>query len=301
MYEQDFQTGPRSWGTAHLIENSEEDAWSPDIAYGPNGEAIAVWVQEVEGISRLWASIYNPTSGWGTESIIYSGPNHAHFPDITYDSQGNATVVWMQQNVDGTDWVTWAIRYSNGVWLTAEPIEDIAGKSGSYPFVSTDNNGNAMAVWWAETGSYGIWSNRYTAGVGWGTPERVRTTSTYAARVKLAMNSEGNAVAVWEESNQVWANIYTAGEGWGTPQTIENLGGIAHRPWVALDSDGIAVVVWGEYTNSSRTEIHIWSNKYEPNIGWGTPQALTQVTGSGAKPFIRFDNQGNAYLLEYWI
>ena len=71
-----------------------------------------------------------------------------------------------------------------------------------------------------------IWSSLYIAGSGWGEPVRVETDNTNSARnARVAFDTNGNAIAVWIQSDglrdNVLANRYTAGQGWGSAVLIE--------------------------------------------------------------------------------
>ena len=58
-----------------------------------------------------------------------------------------------------------------------------------------------------------IWANRYTAGTGWGTAALIETNNAGSAdSPQVAINANGNALAVWRQSDgtrdNIWANRY---------------------------------------------------------------------------------------------
>ena len=89
-------------------------------------------------------------------------------------------------------------------------------------------NGNAIAVWLQNTGDTSqsglaqdrICANRYVAGTGWGTLQTIEPGADYTtsensdAPIGLAINANGNAVAVWSRCGpggtiwNIWANIF---------------------------------------------------------------------------------------------
>src|SRR6266516_3263366 len=78
-------------------------------------------------------------------------------------------------------------------WGTAALIETNPGIA-FIPEVGMDDNGNAIAVWLQYDGTIiRIWSNRYVAGQGWGTPERIETNPGDADFPRVAVNRAGNA------------------------------------------------------------------------------------------------------------
>ena len=61
----------------------------------------------------------------------------------------------------------------------------------------------------------------------------------------IAVDTAGNALAVWQQSDgtrdNIWANRYTPGGGWGTAELIEtNNAGDAVNPQIAIDTAGNA-------------------------------------------------------------
>ena len=96
-------------------------------------------------------------------------------------------------------------------WGTAELIEtDDAGDAG-VPQIAFDAAGNALAVWEQSDGiRFSIWSNRYTAGSGWGTPELIEADDTGGAECpQIAFDAAGNALAVWRQFDGVRYNIWS--------------------------------------------------------------------------------------------
>ena len=112
-------------------------------------------------------------------------------------------------------------------WGMAELIETDTEGSAYVPEVSVDPFGNAVAVWQVFDGIHSnIWSNRYTAGVGWGTAELIMINNAgQAGFPQVSVDYSGNAVAVWVQSDGIhsnmWSNRYTSGVGWGNAELIE--------------------------------------------------------------------------------
>jgi hypothetical protein len=87
-----------------------------------------------------------------------------------------------------------------------------AGGGADTPEVAMDPQGDAVVVWAQPDGSEtGIWSNRYTSEIGWGTAERIDARDLGSAEgPQVAIDANGDAVAVWVQLvrglEQVWAN-----------------------------------------------------------------------------------------------
>ena len=97
----------------------------------------------------------------------------------------------------------------------AEMIETDNTDNAENPQISIDANGNALAVWQQsdDTGK-NIWSNRYTAGSGWGTAEVIETETHDAETPQISVDADGNALAVWKQSDgtndSIWSNYWVA-------------------------------------------------------------------------------------------
>ena len=141
---------------------------------------------------------------------------------------------------------------------------------------------------------------------GWGTAEVIGTTDNgYANLPDIAVNAEGNAMAVWEQWNDeghiysIWANRYVPGNGWETAELIEtNDAGNARIPHVAVDPRGNAIAVWTQYTFNGSD---IWSNRYVPGTGWGTAEEIETEKGYAVGAEVAFDSDGNAIAVwKHW-
>ena len=97
----------------------------------------------------------------------------------------------------------------------------------SFPQVAVDPNGNAIVVWSQPDGTRNnIWANRFTPSAGWGAAEQIETDNAGDAfGPHVAVDPDGNAVAVWFQSdgtrNNIWANRFTPSAGWGAAEQIE--------------------------------------------------------------------------------
>ncbi|MFZ4859943.1 MAG: hypothetical protein ACOYL3_26565 [Desulfuromonadaceae bacterium] len=79
---------------------------------------------------------------------------------------------------------------------------------------------------------------------------------------QMAMDSGGNAVAVWQQYDGTRYNIrtnnYTPGSGWGPPLPIDSQAGASANARVATGATGKPFVVWQK---SDGTRTNIWSSR----------------------------------------
>jgi len=234
----------KAWGTAELIEADTGNAEYPQIAFDPDGNAIAVWEQrDNNGIMCIYSNRYDSTTGWGTAEDIDMTNFHAFEPQIGIDSYGNALVVWRQ----GTNNDIYSNRYDSTTgWGTPMRIESV-NNPGNEPQIAINSDGNAIAIW-TQDNQY-VYSNRYDSGTGlWDTEVLIETDAGNADSPQVAIDPDGNAIVVWRQddgtSYSIYSRRYTSGTGWGTAELIENNDGNAYEPQVAIDPDGNAIAVW---------------------------------------------------------
>jgi hypothetical protein len=291
-----------AWGSASLIETDNAgSAIYPQVAFDSSGNALAVWHQSDGTRTNIWANRYTSGSGWGSAVLIETDNGVAYYPQVAINSSGNAPAVWYQR--DGTRLSIYANRYTSGSgWGTAVLIETDNAGDAQRPQVAIDSSGNATSVWYQSDGTReNIWSNRYTSGTGWGTAVLIETDNAGDAEYpQVAIDSSGNATAVWQQSdgtrNNIRANHYTSVSGWGTPVLIETDNGDGYRPQVAIDSSGNATAVWHQYGTRS----NIWANRYTSGTGWGTAVLIeTDNAGDAYRPQVAIDSSGNAAAVWY--
>jgi hypothetical protein len=157
-----------------------------------------------------------------------------------------------------------------------------------------------MLVWRAYDGTRNnIWASRYVTGSGWTSAETIETDNGDTGEPEAAMDSVGNVVAVWTQTDgtryNVWANRYVAGVGWGSAASIETSNvDDALKPHVAIDAAGNAIAVWYQ---SDGTRTNIWANRYVAGGSWGTAAQIEAQSVSANLPEIAMDSRGNALVM----
>ncbi|HEU4626699.1 MAG TPA: Ig-like domain-containing protein, partial [Steroidobacteraceae bacterium] len=280
-----------------------DDALSPALGYrvtvgaevrGARGEALS---------APVMLSFTTADREWQTPTRIEPvGPTTVERPRVVVDRDGNAIAVWQRR--DAATRAVWSNRYVRGAgWGTAVQISKVESTetNAALPEIDVDASGNATVVWeQSDRGVSRIWSNRYTAGTGWGTASVIQSSAstTGDGRVPhVAVDASGNALAVWTQFDggifEIWSNLYSGGA-WGTPVQVETNPGSADSARVAFDfTTGRAFAVW---TQGVATCLCVWSNQFTLANGWGTPRLIATATaGAAFLPQIAVDGFGNAH------
>lgn len=255
-------TSGGAWGTAELIETENGGtARNPGVAVGADGSAIAAW-QQNDGMDNFIASNRSTPSGvWGAAGSIDNTPGLSSDPRVSSDPTGNAMAVWTGPGIK-------ANRYAmSGGWGTSEDIRQTPGSPQAETDVGVSADGTAIAVWGQfDAMMPNVWANRYVPGDGWGTALRIGPDPAGNSRAhRVAVDANGNAVAVWQQSDgartNIWANQYIAGAGWATAELIESEDlGDASFPQIAVDPDGNAIAVWYQHDGM---RFNVWANRLE--------------------------------------
>jgi hypothetical protein len=122
------------------------------------------------------------------------------------------------------------------------------------------------------------------------------TRGSYRVKPRVALDSAGNALAIWQRWNGstyiIEASVRPAGGTWQTPEALSGFGGLAFEPSVALDRDGNALAVWRRYVYDSRVIIQAAARP--ANGSWQPAEDLFPAGHLAAPPEVVFDPFGNA-------
>jgi len=179
--------------------------------------------------------------------------------------------------------------------------------------IAVEPNGNVMAAWvqWDEYGtSYHIYANRYVVGSGWGSPNLLETSDLAVYKPRIAADSNGNAIAVWQqtwttfgERFSIYANRYVAGTGWGAATAVyedkKDWLSATGAPRIAVDQNGNAMAVWS-LNDSTWSHTSVWASRYVVGTGWSSATNLSgDVVQSAYGADVALDSIGNAIVVWY--
>ncbi len=245
------------------------------------------------------SSTSNTTAGSvsfdGASNVATFSPNDPLGLLTTYTATLTTAITDLSGNALAADY-GWSFTTADGAWGSAGQIESDSTGDARNPQIAINSSGNAIAVWRQSDGTRdNIWANRFN-GSSWGTAELIETNDLGRAwRPQIAIDSSGNAIAVWHQfdgtRDNIWANRFD-GSSWGTAELIETDNtGDAWVPQIAFDSSGNAIAVWAQYDG---TRYNIWANRFDGS-SWGTAELIeTDDNGRARDPQIAFDSSGNA-------
>jgi hypothetical protein len=324
------------WNQPENVSPSQGSTGGFRLALGSKGEAVAVWATYVQAPcdpleddvfealpDEPWApqpcengttSVHalegatRPAGGaWTTEpKRVATAPRSSQLRgiELALDAQGDALAVWNRYN--GTSSVVQAADYDGTNW--SEPVDISPSSEGNYAEeqdMALDAEGNAVVAWQTEysydTNSNVVGTTRPAAG-SWGRPEFVALPYQHARDPQVAIDAQGNAVAVWHgggpnsSSSRIQSAIRPPGGTWGQWRDLSAVGRNS-APQLALDREGNALAAtWTRNLAGDDTvEVATRSVGAAADLWRAAQRVSASVAGQDAAgPQIALDPMGNA-------
>ncbi len=287
-----------TWQAAVDVSAPGPNLPDPQLAIDPQGDATAVWLRD-NGISRVVQAALRPAGGVWQAPVDLSAPGaNAQDPGVAVDQNGTAIAAWDRSN--GTNRIVQAaLRPAGGAWQAPTDLS-LPGRDAAASQVTVDPQGDAAAVWYRSDGSNTIVQAALRpAGGVWQAPANLSGPGENATAPRVALDPQGNAVAVWSRSNGttfvVQASQLPAGGTWQPPVdlSVPEFGGDQR---VALDPQGNATAVWDRYDGTN----FIVQAALRPAGGtWQAPVDLSQPGQDASPPQLAVDPRGNA--IPIWV
>ena len=254
---------------------------------------MAVW-SRFDGANTIVQAAGRPPGGaWSAAVDISVAGRNAEEPDVGIDSAGNATAVWRRH--DGADYVVQtATRPAGGGWQAPTDLS-AAGEPAREPQLAVGPAGDAVAIWARSDGlDFIVQAAARRAGGGWqgGLPLSIAGRDAEAPQV--AVDSSGNAVAVWSRhdgSRDIVQAARRRGGAWEETLDLSLPGQNAVEPQVDLDPAGDAVAVWSRFDgvrNVAQAAVAIGGGPWAPAV------TLSIAGESGEEPQVAIDADGDA-------
>ena len=265
-----YRADSGSWSAPAMVSDGLNSAHSLRVAVNASGQGLLAWEQErgdgSDSISQptdIWVRMFSTSAGWASPTLVNASAGKANtayvYGTLALDvnAKGHAAVLWSQRALPSKPMVVAAALYNPAKgWQDAASIVLATTEDCYDPVVALDDAGNALAVWQQQTdyGAYGG-SNRYVAGLGWGTPGHfVDSRLGDAFLPSLAMDGAGNATVVWyrwsgANAIDLMVNRFTPDSGWANATVFAPVGTsdsmVRPLPHVVANAAGQTLVVWG--------------------------------------------------------
>jgi PKD domain len=181
----------------------------PQLAIDPAGDAIAAW-NRYDGANFIVQAAVRPadSGAWQSPVDLSAAANSSYLSQVAIDPQGDAIAVWLNQGTHAI--VQAAVRPEGQAWGIPTDLS-ADDESADDPHVAFDAHGNAIAVWTRSNGvSVVAQAASRPAGGAWQTPVDLSATGADALHPQVAVDPQGNAIAVWSRNFTIQAAGYDA-------------------------------------------------------------------------------------------
>jgi hypothetical protein len=297
IYSSARDPGTGQWNATPIKVNQDTNYDCKNPTVSAAGGLFAAW-EDSRGIIGAIAA-------FGVWFEIGQAAASGFSPSLAVDNAGNNYLIWdVNSDINFSYWP----MASLGPW--AAPVTVSLGNNGTaiqfFPSIGTDKKGNAYAVWLDLRNGHNDFYFAYRpAGGPWGVNVKVNDEPGAVFNFPgLAVDPDGNAYAVWEDSRNGNSDIYfayrPAGGSWGVNVKInDDLGvSVQKSPSITVDPDGNAYAVWYDFRSSS-WDIYF---SYRPaGKSWGPNVKVNDsLMGSPSRQTsIAVDGQGNAQAV--WV
>jgi len=292
-------TSPNHGGTAAISGNKIN--YTPPTDYSGT-ETFDYTIQDTDGTTATATVTVTINKAWDSAPVLLENANgSSNAPQIAVNTHGDAIAVWPQS--DGAQYSLYASHYTAATgWGSPALIENNIKGDAESPKIAMDDRGNAIAIWEQWDGvRKATYVNHYTTSTNtWGGELQINFADGNASYQSIAMDPDGNAIAVWSENTasspryNIWGSRYTPGGGWETAHLLEHDDtGDAVQPCVAMDANGNAIIVWSQ---NDGTRDNILATHYLQAIGWAANPQLIEHKNAGLadSSHVAFDGDGNA-------
>jgi hypothetical protein len=318
------------WGLPEILAGPS--AFSPRTVVAPNGDVTVSYLLRGFNPDNSWLNatvwVRRYSSGaWSApqqiDGIDLATFTFMHGMDIAVDATGNVVVGWIQDNS-----VIWANRYDvvSDSWGTAT-VQSNSIRLVQEPALGADGQGNFTIVWLQDTKPYDpgqtaggpsnptLYASRYT-GVGWTAAVPVGHADIQdwesAERVDLAVNADGAAVAVWEQTRNAtgggtdWSVDTVRYDpltgNWGTPAAIYSQSIYTSWPDVAIDAAGNAIVTWQPTDPVDSSQRIASASFYDATLNaWSPAETINTDDGVSDVDELRVGKDAAGNAIAVWI
>lgn len=285
-----------SWSAvASTLSNT--GASMPRLVSDTNGNATAIWL---EG-TIVKASSKTLTGNWSTAVTLSS--SGASTPAIAVDSAGDVIVAWARNSDIQT-----TTKLFGGNWSTAVTINSTNATQPAIAVSGSGASARAVVVWQGTSGTTNtVFASTKLLSGSWSAQQAVSTAGKQAGRSYVALDSNGNATAVWYQYN-VTGGVYSAvavqtaslpaGGAWSTSQPlsecgIKNPANLSAR--VGYDALGNAIAIWNTSLDDAS---YVIQSSIKTTLGnWTTPIPLGDLNLFSSDLSLATSNLGDALSL----
>lgn len=291
-----------SWSSPENLSVAGKDAVGGKVVIDSSGNTVAAW-SRYDGAYFTVQSISKQFKGnWGKRIDLSDHNSNGLYINLNSDHLANTIAIWSyfgkkENGIDAN-----LCKFGSG-WGASKEVDGSASSNVmAYPQCAFDQQGNAVAVWLAnESGHNIIKSATKLYGKQWKDPVNVisfSATGQINIRPKVALDQQGNAVAVWvnPDTLAIQSAIKPLSSNWSKPIVLSANQLPIDQPQIGIDPFGNATAVWSRNDGSNYT-IQASTKLYTGQ--WMPPVNLSSAGQDAFAPQIAVDNSGTVVAIWY--
>lgn len=287
-----------TWTQRSDLSDPNFDSHFVNLQNDGGSNTLAIWSAVQPTQNEIQSILDKYGIGWGpTRIVATSAPGNARllFPQIAFDTEGNAVAVWLLKVGDYTI-IQSSTKLAGELWTNPLEVTPASGPFEIKPQIAMDPTGKAIAVWPNEDTltiqcAYKPLLDEWM----WTEPKNISLPGTAVGQPQIAIDHYGNATAVWIRNDGINFIVQAATKPkrgkWAAPVNLSAAGYDALTPQLAIDSSGTVTAIWSR-SNGGTTVIEV---SYLPLKGtWSTPIVLSNPAQDANEPQIKIASNGNA-------
>lgn len=293
-----FQSGV--WSAPVPISAVGGNPGNPQIAIDQSGNVVATWSRIVLG-NRVIEAAFLPAN-----TTVFNAPQTvsnsiagqiANNPSPAIISPENAVIVWTQ-NISGAIEIQASTSTAFGPWST--PVTISGGLVSSFPFVSMNAAGMAVAVWNIIDGVHNVvQAANLQFGGTWSAPINISDPNLQSASPVVGIDSSGKALIAWDSLDASGlSTILTAVLPFrGTPSApiaISHAIFALANPIIAVNPAGNVVVVWTESNDAGTIRVIFASEALFVGGPFTAPVPISPLNELSFDPHVVLNAKGQA-------
>jgi PKD repeat protein len=282
-----------SFGAPVTLSATGSVSVHPQIAMNAAGDAIVAWEHLANQEVVIQAAVRPAGGSFAAPVDVSAAGPQGEPPGVALDSAGTATVVWTQTSAAGATAQS-ATRPAGGAF--AAPVDLSATGQVSSPQVATNGAGETVAVWErVDTNTRFVQAAIRPAGGAFSAPADLSIFGGDAIAPQVAIDADGNAVAVWARFDGTTRVVQIATRPrdgtFGLPGALSPAGGEARAPQVAVSPGGDIVVAW-QRSDGANTIVQAVARR--AGAGFGATADLSAPGQDAIEPQVGIDADGDA-------
>lgn len=260
-----------------------------DLAFDDAGALVVTWVEQQPDRAEVWARRGNPVQGslsiaWEPARKVTTLPKDQN----TYPARelwtgthaGRSFAAWLTEEPDGTMTIGSSHLRPDGAWDAEQGTSQLRSSHYAAPRFAAGAAGHKVVVWREPLAeSSRMVARTYDPDTGWEDSTVIADAlkapylgciDVDAHYFDVAIDSTGNAIALWEERLDqqdpqdhgpspmgIWSSQFVTGMGWQPPIRIDGGGPRSGVPHAALIAGNLGVALFVSQAEDGRTALAV--------------------------------------------